>query len=243
MNMTAIISTSLLVIAMTVTAKAEEMKLTATDGKPIWGTFTAAKPNNDKIVILFHQARSNRHEYDPVVPVINKAGYDTLRIDQRSGGTMWGKENQTVKAAGRSTEYVEAYPDLQAAVDWAVSKKYKNIITVGSSYSAALNFHLAKRNSDHITAIACFSPGEYLGRDWSVAKAAIGLKIPVYVTSGSQSDELQRLDDIVNHANIQHLTRHRAKMGVHGASTLRKDRNPGGYQENLAHFMKFLESL
>jgi len=243
MSISTMLSACFLLFAMTVTLDAKEIKLTATDGKPIFGTFTAAKANNNKIVLLFHQARSNRHEYDTVAPVINKAGFDVLRIDQRSGGPMWGEENQTVNAAGKSTEYAETFPDLQAAVDWAVSKKYKTIITVGSSYSAALNFHLAKRNSDHITAMASFSPGEYLGRGWSVAKAAKGLKMPVYVTSGSQNDELKRADDILKNANIKQLTRHHPKVGVHGASTLRKDRNPKGYQENLAHFMKFLNSL
>ncbi len=243
MSVSTMLSACFLLFAMTLSINAEEIKLTATDGKPIFGTFTAAKASNDKIVLLFHQARSNRHEYDTVAPVINKAGFDTLAIDQRSGGPMWGEVNQTVEAAGKSTEYAEAYPDLQAAVDWAVSKKYKTIITVGSSYTAALNFHLAKKNSDHITAMASFSPGEYLGKDLSVAKAARGLKLPVYVTSGSQSDELQRADDILKNANIKQLTRHRPKTGVHGASTLRKDRNPKGYQENLTHFMQFLNSL
>ncbi len=233
----------LLIPTMSQSIQAEEVKLTTADHQNVFGTFTAAKANNDKIVLLFHQARSNRHEYDTVAPVINKAGFDTLRIDQRSGGPMWGEENQTVKAAGKSTEYAEAYPDLQAAVDWAVSKKYKKIITVGSSYTAALNFHLAKRNSDHITAMASFSPGEYLGKNLSVAEAARGLKLPVYVTSGSQSDELKRADDILKNANIKQLTRHRPQAGVHGASTLRKDRNPKGCQENLADFMAFLESV
>ncbi len=233
----------LLIPAMSQSIRAEEVELTTSDHQKVFGTFTAAKANNDKIVLLFHQARSNRHEYDTVAPLIIDAGYDTLRIDQRSGGPMWGEENQTVKAAGKSTEYAEAYPDLQAAVDWAVSKKYKTIITVGSSYTAALNFHLAKRNREHIAAIACFSPGEYLGEDMSVAEAARGLKLPVYVTSGSQSDELKRADDILKNAQIKQLTRHRPKTGVHGVSTLRKDRNPKGYQENLAHFMQFLRSL
>ncbi len=232
----------LILVAMT-SSNAEELKLTAHDGKIVFATFSKASAGNDKIVLLFHQARSNRHEYDPIVPPINQAGFDTLAIDQRSGGSMWGKENQTVKVAGKSTDYVRAFADLQAAVDWAVAKNYKTIVTVGSSYSAALNFFLAKRNSDKITAMASFSPGEYLSGKWRVAKAANGLQMPVYVTSGADAKELQRVDDILKHAKVKQLTRHKPTAGVHGASTLRKDRNSKGYQANLTHFLTFLKSL
>ena len=224
------------------------LKLKAADGNAVFATFTAAAPANDKIVLLFHQARSNRHEYDTIIAEINKAGFDTLATDQRSGGPMWDEQNLTVKANGKSTEYPDAFPDLQASVDWAVTKqdgkpKYKTIVTVGSSYSAALNFILAKKNGNKITAFASFSPGEYLGRKWSVAASAKGLEMPVYVTSGSDADELQRADDILKNAGLKKLTRHKPTTGVHGASTLRKDRNPKGYEENLKHFLAFLKSV
>lgn len=220
---------------------AEVVKLSTSDNKSVFGSLNKAKEKNDKIVLLFHQARSNRHEYDPIFPLINKEGFDTLAIDQRSGGRMWGKENLTVKANGKSTDYASALPDLQAAVDWAVKRKYKTIITVGSSYTAALNFVLAKQNSNKISAIASFSPGEYLGKKWSVAKEAKGLTMPVYVTSGSAKKEIQMANDILKNAQLKQLTRHKPSSGVHGASTLREKRNPKGYKANREDFMKFLK--
>ena len=234
----------LLSLLVPLNACASDVKLKTSDGRVVYGDFKQAKPNNDRIVLLFHQARSNRHEYDPIAPAINKIGFDTLAIDQRSGGNMWGETNQTVAAAGNSTGYTEAFPDLQAAVDWAVAKKYKTIVTVGSSYSSALNFFLAKKNADKITAMASFSPGEYLGGgEWTVANAAKGLKMAVYVTSASSDQERASVDAIVSEAGIKRLTRAKPTSGVHGASTMRRDRNPRGYQENLAHFIAFLKSL
>ncbi len=239
------LTTFVLLLTITLSANAQDLKLTTSDNKIVFGICNPAqsKRKSDKIVILFHQARSNQNEYDPIYRLINKEGFDTLTIDQRSGGKMWKHHNRTVVRNGKSTDYASALPDLQAAVDWAVNKKYKTIITVGSSYTAALNFVLAKQNSDKISAIASFSPGEYLGRSWTVSNEAKGLTMPVYVTSGSAKQEIQSADGILNKANLKNLTRHKPSHGVHGASTLREDRNPRGYKENLAHFLKFLKSV
>ncbi len=109
MKLTTLI-TFVLSLTITLSANADDIKLTASDGNKVFGTFTQATPKNDKIVLLFHQARSNHHEYDPTYPLVNKAGFDTLTIDQRSGGHMWNKDNLTVKANGKSTDYASALP-------------------------------------------------------------------------------------------------------------------------------------
>lgn len=215
--------------------------LTAADDVKVFGTLSTAKEDNDRIILLFHQARSNRHEYDPIAPQLNELGFDTLAIDQRSGGTMWEHDNETVKALGDSTEYLYALPDLQAAVDWAVEKNYKTIVTVGSSYSAALSFILAKSNADELTAIASFSPGEYLGKPDLVKDAAAEVKLPVYVTAGAEEDEQSRVDEVLSRTDADKIVRHKPTAGVHGASTLREDKNEAGAAENFAEFKAFLE--
>lgn len=219
----------------------EAVTLSATDDVHVFGTLRRAKENNGRIVLLFHQARSNRHEYDPTAPRLNQLGFDTLAVDQRSGGTMWDRDNQTVERLGKSTEYLYALADLQAAVDWAVGKKYQTIITVGSSYSAALNFILAERNAGKLTAIASFSPGEYLGSPDLVKNAAAKVTIPVYVTAAASDDEQARVDEVLSKTDSDKIVRYKPQHGVHGASTLRRDKNPDGAEENFAEFSRFLK--
>ena len=155
---------------------------------------------------------------------------------------MWEHDNQTVQEIGESQQYLYALPDLQAAVDWAVQQEYKTIITVGSSYSAALNFILAPANADSLTAIVSFSPGEYLGSPNLVKDAAADIKLPVYVTAGSDAKEQSQVDEVLSKTKSDKITRHKPGVGVHGASTLRDDRNPDGAIANLSDFRKFLKS-
>ncbi len=134
-------------MSATVYASATEITFSAADGQRVFATYTRAKTPTKKVVLLFHQASSNRHEYDPIAPELNAAGFDTLAIDQRSGGKKWGHSNKTVDAMGHSASYSEAYPDLQGALTWAIDQKYTTIISVGSSYSASLNLILASENA------------------------------------------------------------------------------------------------
>lgn len=223
--------------------EAKELELRAADKVKVFGEFSAAKGKNDKLVLLFHQARSNHHEYDTIAPALNKVGFDTLAIDQRSGGKLWGHDNKTVKTLGKSTSYMAALADMQAALDWAVAKKYKQIVTVGSSYSAALNFVLASKNKDKLAAMVSFSPGEYFGQQLSVAEAAKTLTLPIYVSSGASKREQSMAATCVSKIKGKNVTLRKPKVGVHGASTLRKDRNAGGYAENMKQFLSFLKGL
>ncbi|MFX8211177.1 hypothetical protein ABTK89_19200, partial [Acinetobacter baumannii] len=48
-------------------ATTQDVTLTAADGTSIFGTYyRAAKPK--ALILLFHQAGSSRHEYDPIAP-------------------------------------------------------------------------------------------------------------------------------------------------------------------------------
>lgn len=211
------------------------------DGEVVYGTITRAKPDNHRILLLFHQAGANRHEYDPLISDFNAAGFDTLAIDQRAGGERWGFANKTVAQRGVSATYHQAYPDLEGALYWAQQEDYKIIITVGSSYSAALNVILAKEHPKDITAIATFSPGEYLDDADAIKKAAAQVRLPFYVTAEPNLGE-QRVDEVLRNFKGDNLTRYQPKAGVHGASTLVRERNPKGYRENREQFMSFLKT-
>lgn len=217
-----------------------DMRIIIADDKTrIYARYYRAMNNNTKIALLFHQAGSNVMEYEPVLSTFHVAGFDTLTIDQRSGGTLWGVDNLTVKKLGASTEYVEAYPDLEATLNYAIKRKYKTILLVGSSYSASLAIVLASKNPDKVAAIAAFSPGEYFPDKSWVKTAASSLKVPLYITAAK--NELKRVEEIIISAGDRDVTYYSPINAVHGVSALRKDKNPNGHKANLANFSDFIK--
>ncbi len=230
-------------LAAAQTAAPAELTLSAGDGEKLFATYVRAGAGHDKIALLFHQAGSNRHEYDPIVPTLNALGFDTLATDQRSGGQRWGYANRTVSEKGQSESYAEAYADLQGTLDWAAARGYRTIIAIGSSYSASLVIVLASLNPGRLTALASFSPGEYFPQKDRIKKTAASVTIPFYITAGPQRQEQSRVDEVLSRTSSDNIKRHRAIAGVHGVSTMRKDRNPAGYQENLEHFKAFLVGI
>jgi dienelactone hydrolase len=148
-------------------------------------------------------------------------GYECLAVDLRSGGNLYGP-NRTVDALGKSTEYLDAYKDMEAALKWATDLKYKRIFVMGSSYSASLAFKLASEHKD-VMGLVIFSPGEYLSEKGIVAKWSSSLKIPILAVC--TYDELDSVEAIVlpegapNNRQIDSSTDY-----IHGASTLRPDK-------------------
>jgi dienelactone hydrolase len=169
-------------------------------------------------------------------------GFNALAIDQRSGGNAWGRTNETVKRLGRSTGYDEALPDLEAALQWAKSSDQTGpIIVWGSSYSAALVFLLAASHRREVKAILAFSPGEYLHGSSTVRKAAAQVSIPIFVTSAKDPKEIAVAKSVLDVAPSAEKSQFIPKIaGVHGSSTLRKDQNPDGAEENWAAVKQFL---
>src|SRR6516164_1591408 len=152
---------------------ADAISFAASDRVQVFADYYSAGSKAKPLILLFHQAGSNRGEYATIAPMLVTLGFNALAIDQRSGGDAWGRTNETVKRLGRSTGYDEALPDLEAALQWAKSSgQIGPIIVWGSSYSAALVFSLAANHQREIKAILVFSPGEYLHGSSTVRKAA-----------------------------------------------------------------------
>lgn len=177
------------------------------------------------LILLFHQAGSNHHEYDPVAPMLNDIGFDTLAVDQRSGGSAFGFANETAKAA--SGDYIAAYADLEAALAWGRAQGAGPIVALGSSYSSSLVFVLAADHPEEVAAILAFSPGEYFGQDGFVRAAAAKVRQPVFVSSASDSGEISAAREIVSAVKGRH-EQFKPKAATHGASALRADVNPEG---------------
>ena len=161
------------------------------DGLPITADLYMAHPKSAPLIILFHQARWSRGEYVEIAPKLNLIGFNCMAVDLRSGGEVNGIRNQTFEAAEKalkSTNYVDAYQDIEAAVEYA--RKYLaegKLIIWGSSYSSALVLRYAGENPDKIDAVLSFSPGEYFRNQgksatW-ISEAAAHITKPVFITS------------------------------------------------------------
>lgn len=215
--------------------------LTAADGVTVYGRLYAA-PDPKAVILLFHQAGSSKGEYATIAPKLVAMGYSALAIDQRSGGDLFGRNDTAVKF-GHSASYLDAKPDLQAALDWAVPQG-RPVILWGSSYSSALVFLVAADNPGKVAGVMAFSPGEYLGQPTLVRGAAAKLKVPVFVTSAKDAGEIAAAGAIERAVpgtgNVQFVPK---IGGVHGSSTLIAARNPQGADENWQAVAAFLNRV
>jgi dienelactone hydrolase len=219
---------------------AEPVVLTAADGVKIAGVHTSVeKPK--ALILLFHQAGSGKDEYATIAPRLATWGYSSLRIDQRAGGDLFGG-NETVKALGKSVGYLAAKQDLEAALSWAEARKLP-VILWGSSYSASLVFLLAAEHPQQVRAVLAFSPGEYFDDKTLVARAAAKVKAPVFATSAQDGREIDATRVIlaaVPGAKEQFIPK---QGGVHGSSTLLRQKNQDGAEPAWAAVIAFLQKV
>lgn len=112
-------------------------------------------------------------------------GYACLAVDLRSGMNVLGYVNETssrAKARQLETGYLAAAPDIEAAIQYALSRNREEpVVLVGSSYSAALALVIASGRRG-VKAVAAFSPGEYL-KGVAVGTVIADLEIPTFVTA------------------------------------------------------------
>ncbi len=228
-------------LALSVNAR-EQITLTASDGVKVYADFYPAGSNSQPYILLFHQAGSNRAEYAPIAPRLVKLGFNCLAIDQRSGGDLWGQQNETVRHVGHNGEYLDVLKDMEAALAWARSSGNNGKVLVwGSSYSAALVFVLAAEHHDEVAGVLGFSPGEYLDSPNAVHEAAAKVTVPIFVSSANDHDEIAAANSILAFAPAQKKTQFVPRVaGVHGSSTLREDKNRAGESENWRAAEEFL---
>lgn len=220
----------------------QPVTLAAADGVQVHAAYyRAQKPR--AIILLFHQAGSNKAEYASIAPRLVAAGYSALAIDQRSGGDRFGARNETVEAIGRSADYLDALPDLEAALAWGKTQ-HLPVVVWGSSYSSALVFLLAARHPADVAALLSFSPGEYLGGARTVRDAASQVHGPVFITSAISEDEIGSAHAIWLAVGSTKKTQFVPERGgVHGSSTLIASANRAGAEENWAAVTAFLADV
>jgi dienelactone hydrolase len=224
----------------------QSVALTAADGLKISGTYYPGPSPSAPIILLFHQAGSNRWEYAPIAARLVSAGFACLAIDARHGGEMWGHENETVARLGQEAGYLEALVDLEAALAWTRKQNpSRKVIVWGSSYSSCLVFVLAAKHPGEIAGLLSFSPAEYFQNKTLVHDAAVKVNIPVFITSAKDAEEeeaAKSIYDVVADKKERVLFVPQTG-GIHGSSTLREDRNPEGAAENWSAVLAFLKQF
>ena len=134
----------------------------ATDGLRI----TADLYLKDKtlpFILLFHQVGSSRGEYNQIATKLLHLDYNCLAIDLRSGNELNFVQNETAAYAvqhdyGHSLN--DCRLDIEAAVKYVLNFNNREVILLGSSFSASLCL-LEGKNNDRVNAVIALSPGEF----------------------------------------------------------------------------------
>ncbi|PCJ63700.1 MAG: alpha/beta hydrolase [Bacteroidetes bacterium] len=180
--------------------------------------------NNLPVIVLCHQANWSRGEYAEIAPKLNALGFNCIAIDQRSGGTINGVDNETTKRAsnaGKGTAFNDAKQDINAAIAKAKELYDTTVILWGSSYSSALALIVATEN-ENVEQVLSFSPGEYLGTV-KVGESITSLDKPAFLTSSkSEGNQTKELFDVIpSDTKIQFVPN---GNGEHGSRALWEDK-------------------
>lgn len=222
----------------------------AADGVTVYGDLYSPSGKQRGTMLLFHQSKSNRGEYETLGERFAAAGYLALAIDQRAGGYCWGVVNLTIQGIGpeasdrilREGRFAGALADLEASLGYAAKRPTRPIIVIGSGYSASLAFLLAARHPELVGAILAFSPGEY-SYDFSVHDAAARVRCPVFVASEDDPHAMASAERLLDAVPAAVRVLFRPRHATHGATMLRRDVNPRGGAENWAAVLEFLALL
>ncbi len=210
--------------------------------------YIAHTSDKTPLIVLFHQAGSSRGEYNEIAPRLNKLGFNCIAVDLRSGDYSRGKDNETTmraSKAGLATSYIDALPDIIAALQYA-NKHYSKVIAWGSSYSASLVLKVAGDHPELVDGVLAFSPGEYfahLGKSktW-IRDSAQKIKVPTFITSSrSEAGDWSLIYDAIGNANRQSFIPE--TVGKHGSKALwKKYADSAAYWDAVTEFLGTFKS-
>ncbi len=192
-------------------------------------------------LLLCHRSHFNRGEYKDIALRLVENGYSCLAIDQRSGMNVLGYINETSTLAKKKklpTGYLDARQDIEAAIDFAFKQNHsKPIILVGSSYSASLSLLIAK-NTEKVTSVAVFSPGEYL-KGVKLSNILKDFAKPIFATSAKK--EMSDMKKLFRSAPKKYISYFLPKVdGFHGAKSLWLTSE--GNEQYWKSFLSFLKT-
>ena len=237
----------LLVSFASMASGSETVTFPSEDGLLMTADIHAPYKNGEApVIVLFHQAGSSRGEYTDIAPWLNTLGYNCMAVDQRSGETAWGIDNETALRAEEENKpagYISALPDIKAALAYARQHYGKDgVIAWGSSYSAALVLQVAGDSPGLADAVLAFSPGEYFKRagksvTW-VQDAARHITVPVFITSSrNEADSWAAIFEGIE--SDQKASFIPATEGRHGSRALwKKYPDSGAYRSAVQGFLE-----
>lgn len=239
---------SLLVPFLGFSQDAQTINFKSGDGLELTADLYMTNEKSATLIVLFHQARWSRGEYQEIAPKLSMLGFNCLAVDLRSGGEVNGVKNESFNRAQREmkpTKYVDAYPDIDAAVNYAMEYHSEGkLIIWGSSYSSALVLKYAGDNQDKVDAVLSFSPGEYFGsqgksKTW-ITESASKITQPVFITSakGEKSSWSSIFAAIPSDSKVSFLP---TTPGNHGSRALWSKFGDSVYYWNEVE--KFLNNL
>ena len=219
----------------------QEIEFPSKDGLLITADFYKVKASKG-LLVCCHRSHCNRAEYRETAPKFNQLGYDCLVIDQRSGMKVFGENNKTkdrAKAQKLPTGYLDAKPDVEAAIDYAFQLNDKKpIILVGSSYSAALALLIATE-TQKVKAIMVFSPGEHL-KGMELALLLKPMQIPIFATSAKR--EIEEVKAVLKYVKPKYLSHFQPELeGFHGSKIIWE--SVKGHEKHWEAMEAFLESV
>lgn len=223
----------------------QTVRFPSEDGLSIEADLYMGHDNKAPFIVLFHQAGWSRGEYREIAPRLVAMGFNAMAVDARSGGAVNGVVNQThrrARAAHKKTGYVDALPDLRAALRHARGRYARGLLIAwGSSYSSALVLRLAGTDPGLADATLAFAPGEYFGKygkpkTW-IREAAARIRKPVFITSARKEHKNWRAiyAAIPAEGKASFVPK---TAGNHGSRALwKKFRDSGAYWEAVRQFL------
>jgi hypothetical protein len=196
------------------------------------------------VIVLCHQARFNKFEYEGIAQELNELGFNCIAIDQRSGGPIANQVNETqllAKEKGLGVDYLDARQDITAAVNYTSELYQQEIILWGSSYSSSLVLWEGLSN-ENVKAIVSFSPGDYFSEIGSLTDSLAGIEKPFFVTSANF--EIKDTEGLLSKVELKENQIHFKPEGEghHGSRALWKDQEGGEeYWEAITNFLNTLK--
>ncbi len=217
----------------------------AEDGVTVTADFYPSARKSDPTIVMFHQSASSRGEYQTIAPRLQQRGFNCLAVDLRWGKKdFWnGVENETARAYGSyevvdnfvdtdAYQYEEVWPrifdsylDMTAALKWLKENDFDgDLIVWGSSFSAMLQFKLAREFPEEIEAMVSYSPGEYYEKDTVLLRSwSSEVTQPVFIAAGQDTAEYLMTRPILESLKGVQPEFFQAVKGRHGSSVLLQD--------------------
>ena len=178
-------------------------------------------------LLLFHQARYSKGEYRETAIKLLKLDYNVIAVDLRSGNKVNFISNETAilaRSSGKSTEFIDTEQDIIAAIDYAYYKSNKEVVILGSSFSASLCLKIAVTNPK-VKAVVAFSPGEYFMPELEIKQEIKSIQKPIFVAVCQQelSYTMELLSLVDNKQKM--LFSPKNGKGEHGSKALWKTNN------------------